>query len=112
MMCASVELGCSCKRGQFCRSGIFCMTDRKPYSDSCTVLLFNIFNIYFQHLANCKGSLGPEEVRRSALTLVMGALESSNPLLRCAAAECLARLAQVVSDSAFTAGLAQVSFDK
>ncbi|NXT75634.1 HTR5A protein, partial [Zapornia atra] len=64
------------------------------------------------HLANCKGSLGPEEVRRSALTLVMGALESSNPLLRCAAAECLARLAQVVSDSAFTAGLAQVSFDK
>ncbi|XP_051478321.1 HEAT repeat-containing protein 5A isoform X3 [Apus apus] len=65
-----------------------------------------------KHLANCRGSLGPEEVRRSALTLVMGALESNNPLLRCAAAECLARLAQVVSDSAFTAGLAQVSFDK
>uniref|UniRef100_A0A8D0GD63 Uncharacterized protein n=1 Tax=Sphenodon punctatus TaxID=8508 RepID=A0A8D0GD63_SPHPU len=42
----------------------------------------------------------------------MGALESSNPFLRCAAAESLARLAQVVADSAFTAGLAQVSFDK
>lgn len=65
-----------------------------------------------KYLANCKGSLGSEEVRRSALMLVMGALESNNPLLRCAAAECLARLAQVVSDSAFTAGLAQVSFDK
>uniref|UniRef100_A0A8C3QKU5 HEAT repeat-containing protein 5A n=1 Tax=Cyanoderma ruficeps TaxID=181631 RepID=A0A8C3QKU5_9PASS len=65
-----------------------------------------------KHLANCKGSLGSEEVRRSALMLIMGALESNNSLLRCAAADCLARLAQVVSDSAFTAGLAQVSFDK
>ncbi|NXX85392.1 HTR5A protein, partial [Urocolius indicus] len=65
-----------------------------------------------KHLANCKGSLGTEEVKKSALTLVMSALESNNPLLRCAAAECLARLAQVVSDSAFTAGLAQISFDK
>ncbi|XP_025942257.1 HEAT repeat-containing protein 5A isoform X2 [Apteryx rowi] len=70
------------------------------------------FSTSLKHLASCKGSLGPEEVRRSALTLVMGALKSNNPLLRCAAAECLARLAQVVSDSAFTAGLAQVSFDK
>uniref|UniRef100_A0A8C5J255 HEAT repeat-containing protein 5A n=1 Tax=Junco hyemalis TaxID=40217 RepID=A0A8C5J255_JUNHY len=70
------------------------------------------FSTSLKHLANCKGSLGSEEVRRSALMLVMGALESNNPLLRCAAAECWARLAQVVSDSAFTAGLAQVSFDK
>ncbi|NWT66279.1 HTR5A protein, partial [Prunella himalayana] len=70
------------------------------------------FSTSLKHLANCKGGLGSEEVRRSALMLVMGALESNNPLLRCAAAECLARLAQVVSDSAFTAGLAQVSFDK
>ncbi|NXK89235.1 HTR5A protein, partial [Formicarius rufipectus] len=70
------------------------------------------FSTSLKHLAYCKGSLGSEEVRRSALALVMGALESASPLLRCAAAECLARLAQVVSDSAFTAGLAQVSFDK
>ncbi|NXJ12272.1 HTR5A protein, partial [Odontophorus gujanensis] len=70
------------------------------------------FSMSLKHLANCKGSLGPEEIRRSALTLILGALESNNPLLRCAAAECWARLAQVVSDSAFTAGLAQVSFDK
>ncbi|NXK58067.1 HTR5A protein, partial [Sylvietta virens] len=70
------------------------------------------FSTSLKHLASCKGSLGSEEVRRSALMLVMGALENNNPLLRCAAAECLARLAQVVSDSAFTAGLAQVSFDK
>ncbi|XP_062433895.1 HEAT repeat-containing protein 5A isoform X3 [Rhea pennata] len=74
--------------------------------------VLSAFSTSLKHLASCKGSLSPEEVRRSALTLVMGALESNNPLLRCAAAECLARLAQVVSDSAFTAGLAQVSFDK
>ncbi|NWX81616.1 HTR5A protein, partial [Nothoprocta pentlandii] len=74
--------------------------------------IVSAFSTSLKHLASCKGPLGPEEVRRSALTLVMGALESNNPLLRCAAAECLARLAQVVSDSAFTAGLAQVSFDK
>ncbi|XP_043405636.1 HEAT repeat-containing protein 5A isoform X4 [Chelonia mydas] len=74
--------------------------------------IVSAFSSFLKHLASCKGSLGPEEVRRPALTLVMGALESNNPLLRCAAAESLARLAQVVADSAFTAGLAQVSFDK
>ncbi|KAH0620555.1 hypothetical protein JD844_021134 [Phrynosoma platyrhinos] len=65
-----------------------------------------------KHLASCKGNLGSEEIRSCALTLVMSALESSSPLLRCSAAESLARLAQVVADSTFTAGLAQISFDK
>uniref|UniRef100_A0A452GSW0 HEAT repeat-containing protein 5A n=1 Tax=Gopherus agassizii TaxID=38772 RepID=A0A452GSW0_9SAUR len=74
--------------------------------------IVSAFSSFLKHLASCKGSLGPEEVRRPALALVMGALESNNPLLRCAAAESLARLAQVVADSAFTAGLAQLSFDK
>uniref|UniRef100_A0A2K6G5K4 HEAT repeat-containing protein 5A n=1 Tax=Propithecus coquereli TaxID=379532 RepID=A0A2K6G5K4_PROCO len=67
---------------------------------------------FLKYVAGSKGSLGPEEVRRLALTLVMGGLESTNPLLRCAAAEAWARLAQVVDDGAFTAGLAQISFDK
>ncbi|XP_048654665.1 HEAT repeat-containing protein 5A isoform X8 [Marmota marmota marmota] len=67
---------------------------------------------FLKYVADSKGSLGPDEMRRLALTLVMGALESANPLLRCAAAEAWARLAQVVDDGAFTAGLAQVSFDK
>lgn len=56
--------------------------------------------------------MGPEEMRRPVVALVMGALESPIPLLRCAAAEAWARLAQVVDDGAFTAALAQVSFDK
>ncbi|XP_045425121.1 HEAT repeat-containing protein 5A isoform X6 [Lemur catta] len=67
---------------------------------------------FLKYVAGSKGSLGPEEMRRLALTLVMGGLESPNPLLRCAAADAWARLAQVVDDGAFTAGLAQISFDK
>uniref|UniRef100_A0A8C9HR74 HEAT repeat-containing protein 5A n=1 Tax=Piliocolobus tephrosceles TaxID=591936 RepID=A0A8C9HR74_9PRIM len=67
---------------------------------------------FLKYVALSKGCLGPEEMKRFALTLVMGALESTNPLLRCAAAEAWARLAQVLDDGAFTAGLAQVSFDK
>ncbi|XP_044915691.1 HEAT repeat-containing protein 5A isoform X5 [Felis catus] len=67
---------------------------------------------FLKYLAGSKGNLGPEEMRRLAVALVMGALESPNPLLRCAAAEAWARLAQVVDDGAFTAALAQVSFDK
>ncbi|XP_048217876.1 HEAT repeat-containing protein 5A isoform X3 [Perognathus longimembris pacificus] len=67
---------------------------------------------FLKYLAGSKGNLSPEEIRRLVLTLVMGALESTNPLLRCAAAEAWARLAQVVDDGVFTAGLAQVSFEK
>nr|XP_015097483.1 HEAT repeat-containing protein 5A isoform X2 [Vicugna pacos] len=67
---------------------------------------------FLKYVAGLKGNLGPEEIRRPALALVMGALEGPSPLLRCAAAEAWARLAQVVDDGAFTAALAQVSFDK
>lgn len=67
---------------------------------------------FLKDVAISKGHLGPEEMRRPVLALLMGALESPNPLLRCAAAEAWARLAQVVNDGVFTAALAQVSFDK
>ncbi|KAM4693258.1 HEAT repeat-containing protein 5B [Discoglossus pictus] len=63
-------------------------------------------------LAENKSSLGPEEVRKSALTLVMGALDNPNPILRCAAGEALGRMAQVVGEATFIARMAQYSFDK
>lgn len=63
-------------------------------------------------MAGSKRNLDQEEIRRPVLALVMGALESPSPLLRCAAAEAWARLTQVVDDGTFTAALAQVSFDK
>ncbi|XP_078089813.1 HEAT repeat-containing protein 5A isoform X2 [Mustelus asterias] len=74
--------------------------------------VFAAFCCGLKRLACTKDNLGPEEVRRPAVTLVMRSLESANLLLRCAAAETLARLAQVVADSAFTARLAQTSFEK
>ncbi len=44
--------------------------------------------------------------------LIVGSLGAQSPLLRCAAAEALGRLAQVVGDAQFVAGMAQYSFDK
>ncbi|KAL0983671.1 hypothetical protein UPYG_G00131110 [Umbra pygmaea] len=63
-------------------------------------------------LAENKSTLGPEEVRKSALALVMGALDNPNPILRCAAGEALGRMAQVVGEVTFIARMAQYSFDK
>ncbi|XP_072545928.1 HEAT repeat-containing protein 5A isoform X2 [Salminus brasiliensis] len=57
-------------------------------------------------------TLGPEEVQKPSLSLLIGALESSNRLLRCVAAEGLARLAQVLNDPNFTVSLALMSFDR
>ncbi|XP_072478626.1 HEAT repeat-containing protein 5A isoform X3 [Notamacropus eugenii] len=74
--------------------------------------VMSAFSNFLKYVASSKGNLGSEEIRKPALTILMGALESTNPLMRCAAAEGLARLAQVIGDSSFTAGLAQVSFDK
>ncbi|MEE6510381.1 hypothetical protein FKM82_030095 [Ascaphus truei] len=67
---------------------------------------------FLKHLAAGRSVLGPEEARWPALALILGALESSSPWLRCAAVESMARLAHVVSDPVYTAGLAQASFDK
>ncbi|XP_064192234.1 HEAT repeat-containing protein 5A isoform X6 [Anguilla rostrata] len=65
-----------------------------------------------KYLGSGRLGLGPEEVRRPALALLVGALESSTPLLRCAAAEGLSRLAQVANDASFTVTMTQISFDK
>ncbi|XP_067223723.1 HEAT repeat-containing protein 5A isoform X1 [Chanodichthys erythropterus] len=63
-------------------------------------------------LASSRRELGPEEVQRPALSLLLGALEASNPLLRCMAAEGLARLVQVLNDPSLTISITLMSFDK
>ncbi|CAM9156265.1 unnamed protein product [Lampetra planeri] len=68
-------------------------------------------NIFTAVLSALKSTLGPEEVRKSALALVMGALDNPNPILRCAAGEALGRMAQVVGEATFIARMAQTSFD-
>lgn len=70
------------------------------------------FHSWLKGLAENKSTLGPEEVRKSALALVMGALDNPNPILRCAAGEALGRMAQVVGEATFIARMAQTSFDK
>uniref|UniRef100_A0A8C2GMI6 HEAT repeat-containing protein 5A n=1 Tax=Cyprinus carpio TaxID=7962 RepID=A0A8C2GMI6_CYPCA len=63
-------------------------------------------------LASSRRELGSEEVQRPALSLLLGALEGPNPLLRCMAAEGLARLVQVLNDPNFTVSITLMSFDK
>ncbi|KAM9355893.1 HEAT repeat-containing protein 5A isoform 2-T2 [Pholidichthys leucotaenia] len=65
-----------------------------------------------KHQGSIRGFLGPEEIRPPALSLLSGALESVSPLLRCLAAEGLARLVQVVRDPGFTASISMVCFDR
>lgn len=63
-------------------------------------------------LNETKSSIGQDDVKKSATSLITAALVSANPILRCAAGEASGRIAQVVSDAKFTAELAQASFDK
>ncbi|GJQ66814.1 hypothetical protein Trydic_g18582 [Trypoxylus dichotomus] len=63
-------------------------------------------------LTEAKMNFGQEDVKKAAANLIIGALTSSNPILRCASGEAVGRMAQVVSDSRFTAELAQTSFDR
>uniref|UniRef100_A0A182NZG0 HEAT repeat-containing protein 5A n=1 Tax=Anopheles epiroticus TaxID=199890 RepID=A0A182NZG0_9DIPT len=63
-------------------------------------------------LTETKSAIGQDDVRKSATNLIINALTSANPILRCAAGEALGRIAQVVGDSRVTAELAQTSFDR
>ncbi|XP_050067874.1 HEAT repeat-containing protein 5B [Anopheles maculipalpis] len=63
-------------------------------------------------LTETKTAIGQDDVRKSATNLIINALTSANPILRCAAGEALGRIAQVVGDSRVTAELAQTSFDR
>lgn len=63
-------------------------------------------------LSEAKMSFGQEDLRKVATALIISALTSPNPVLRCAAGESVGRMAQVVADARFTAELAQMSFDK
>lgn len=63
-------------------------------------------------LNETKSSIGQDDVQKSATNLIIAALVSPNSILKCAAGEASGRMAQVISDSKFTAELAQTSFDK
>uniref|UniRef100_A0AAQ6IEW8 HEAT repeat-containing protein 5A n=1 Tax=Anabas testudineus TaxID=64144 RepID=A0AAQ6IEW8_ANATE len=80
---------------------------------SAAVHLFGaVFPHIISHQGSTRGSLGPEDIRSPALSLLSGALESVSPLLRCMAAEGLARLVQVVGDPGFTVSVSLLCFDR
>uniref|UniRef100_A0A0M3J5S0 HTR5B protein n=1 Tax=Anisakis simplex TaxID=6269 RepID=A0A0M3J5S0_ANISI len=53
-----------------------------------------------------------EALQKANINLIVPYMANSNPLLRCAAAEAMGRLAQAVGDAQFVASMAQFSFDK
>ncbi|EEB14387.1 conserved hypothetical protein [Pediculus humanus corporis] len=63
-------------------------------------------------LTESKANFSQEDVQLAAISIITSSLTSSNSILRCAAGECLGKMAQVVSDARFTANQAQTSFDR
>lgn len=88
---------------------------KQAKSNRQEAIQINIFTALLSGLkgqTDAKVNLGSDDVRRSAINLILSALTSPNALLRCASAESLGRLAQVVAQSRFTADLAQNLFEK
>ena len=75
-------------------------------------------NIYGAVLASLRGMVdakaslqGQDEVKKAFVAIILGGVTSPLAILRCVTAECLGRLAQVVSDPQFFATMAQSAFD-
>ncbi|KAI8784582.1 HEAT repeat-containing protein 5B-like isoform X1 [Biomphalaria glabrata] len=83
-----------------------------PRQQAVQMNVFTAVLCALKSLAELKASLGPDDVKKAAFSLIMDAMSSSNPILRCAAGEALGRMAQVVGDTKFIAEMAQHSFDK
>ncbi|XP_059157278.1 HEAT repeat-containing protein 5B-like isoform X2 [Physella acuta] len=83
-----------------------------PRQQAVQMNVFTAVLCALKSLAELKANPGPDDVKKAAFSLIMDAMSSSNPILRCAAGEALGRMAQVVGDSKFIAEMAQHSFDK
>ncbi|KAH9496165.1 HEAT repeat-containing protein 5B [Bulinus truncatus] len=100
-------------RYQMLQHFIECIRQAKgPRQQAVQMNVFTAVLCALKSLAELKASLGPDDVKKAAFSLIMDAMSSSNPILRCAAGEALGRMAQVVGDSKFIAEMAQHSFDK
>ncbi|CAG9536111.1 unnamed protein product [Cercopithifilaria johnstoni] len=67
----------------------------------------------FKTVSEQKGlRLEVQALQKAYVDLIIPCLSHANPLIRCAAAEALGRLAQAVGDAQFVASMAQYSFDK
>nr|CDS27095.1 HEAT repeat containing protein 5B [Hymenolepis microstoma] len=81
--------------------------------EAIQVNIFAALLCAWRHLSETKYAFGDDKTMRSiAVALTSGALSSSNPVLRFAAAECIGRLVQVVGEASFLSEIAQTSFDQ
>ncbi|KAG5899474.1 hypothetical protein JTB14_015325 [Gonioctena quinquepunctata] len=85
---------------------------RSTRQEAVQINVFTALLSGLKGLTETKLNLNQEDVKKSAVSLIIGALTSPNPILRYAAGEAVGRIAQVVSDPKFTAELAQTSFDR
>ncbi|VDN31896.1 unnamed protein product [Gongylonema pulchrum] len=75
--------------------------------------IFGCLLVSFRAVFEQKGMrLEGEALQKASISLIIPSLSHANPLIRCAAAEALGRLAQAVGDAQFVASMAQYSFDK
>ncbi|KAF6204448.1 hypothetical protein GE061_002789 [Apolygus lucorum] len=81
-------------------------------ADALSLNVFSALLAGLKGLTEAKATLGQDDVNKSCTALILGALGSQSAMLRCAAAEALGRMAQVIGDPRTTAELAQNSFDK
>ncbi len=69
--------------------------------------------VAFRSLSEMKAmKLDGENLQQIALQFIVAGLGHTSPLVRCASAEAIGRLAQAVGDAQFVAGTAQFTFDK
>uniref|UniRef100_A0A1I8EY56 HEAT repeat-containing protein 5B n=1 Tax=Wuchereria bancrofti TaxID=6293 RepID=A0A1I8EY56_WUCBA len=85
-------------------------------NDPLCIIQKNVFGCLlasFKTVSEQKGlHLEGQALQKAYIDLIIPCLSHAVPLIRCAAAEALGRLAQVVGDAQFVASMAQYSFDK
>ncbi|CAH3014392.1 unnamed protein product [Porites evermanni] len=74
--------------------------------------ILTAFLVSLKGLAESKTGVGDEDVRNTAVNLVMGAVTNPDPIVRCAAGEALGRIAQAVGSPIFTSNITQKIFDQ
>nr|CAH7763089.1 unnamed protein product [Callosobruchus chinensis] len=85
---------------------------RSTRQEAVQMNVFTALLVGLKNLTETKTNINQEDIKKSAVNLIIGALITPNPILRYAAGEAVGRMAQVISDPKFTAELAQTSFDR
>ncbi|PAA66794.1 hypothetical protein BOX15_Mlig012623g1 [Macrostomum lignano] len=88
---------------------------RQARSSRQQAIQVNIFTAVLsamKKLAESRSPFGDAELRTLAVSLILDSLSSQNPVLRCAGAECLGRMCQVIDEGRFTSEMAAACFER